>query len=467
MDYWEVRKRASKIIPRLTLLVRGEKSEDYVKEKGRKANYSQFDLIQGKWESKKRLLNPKEINSFLEISVRAAACPLPFNMDIWDGLVCPFNCIYCYANYFRASLYTSFFDNSKAIGLRHCNPDFYRREMDKMLYLRELPKEKKESLSGIRKAFSLEIPVRMGIRFEDFLHVERSKKVSLAMIKYLSEINYPLMINTKSDVAGEEEYVEALSSISSGAAVHVTALTSDEGLVRKIEPGAPSYKKRLTAIRNLTQAGVRVVARIEPYLIFLVDDPGKVEEYIETMWEAGVRNITFDTYSYTAMSSGIRTSFLNRDIDYDRLCLLGCDSQLLGSLLLGRFMELFRNRGFSCSTFDMGNVPNNDQSVCCEVGDWFSGGFNYGCSVMAARFVKERKGPVSWKDFFDYVKDRGGFLSPSLEVEVHRQWNLGGNSAYSHGWASGMVPCGWDEFGLIWRWEDTLDSRKDLLEDLV
>jgi hypothetical protein len=59
-----------------------------VKEKGRKGNYKQFNLTESKWEIQERLLNTEEINSFLEISIRAQACPMPLNIDVWDGLLC-------------------------------------------------------------------------------------------------------------------------------------------------------------------------------------------------------------------------------------------------------------------------------------------------------------------------------------------------------------------------------------------
>lgn len=96
MSYWELRKAVSKIIPRMTQLVTSSRKSEIVREKGRKKNYSQFNLRHGEWRKQERLLNTEEINSFLEISVRAAACPMPFNVDVWDGLICPFNCIYCF-----------------------------------------------------------------------------------------------------------------------------------------------------------------------------------------------------------------------------------------------------------------------------------------------------------------------------------------------------------------------------------
>jgi len=439
-----------------------------VREKGRKKNYSQFNLRHEEWRKKERLLNTEEIKSFLEISCKASACPLPLNLDTYDAEFCNYSCIYCYANFFRAKLYPNFFDNSRTMGIRHCNPDYYKRELDKMLPLRELSFEKKSELKGIEKAFSMNMPIRMGIRFEDFLKKEAKLGVSLTMLEYLKDISYPVMINTKSDLLSSEPYLCALAENPAKAAVHLTILTSNETITKKLEPGAPSYARRLASVRALNAAGVRVVPRIEPFLFLLCDDPEDVHQYMEDMWDAGSRHITFDTYSYTSNSLGIRQSFINLGWDYDRMYQAGCESQPLGSLLLGKFMEMFRERGFSCSTFDMGNNPTNDQTICCEVEDlWKDGGWNYGCTVMAARYIGRKKGkPVTWGMFEKYVDKHGGFLTEDLKEEVHRLWNLGGNVAYSHRWAAGLVPVGRDENGLIWK-QDGTDYIETLLEEII
>jgi len=467
MDYWQLRTAVSKIIPRMTQFVSSSRKAEIVREKGRKKNYSQFNLRHGEWRKQERLLNTEEINSFLEISVRAAACPMPFNMDIWDGLICPYNCIYCFANSFRASLYTAFFDNSKTMGLRHCNPDYYIREMAKMEKYRIMSLDEKRNLSGINKAFGLEIPVRMGIRFEDFLRNEGRHGVSLRMLEYLREIEYPVMINTKSDLVAEDRYLKAMADNKAKAAVHITMISSNEEIAKKLEPGAPTYARRLEAIRKLSDAGIRAVPRIEPFLYLLTDEPDYVEQYMQDIWDAGARHITFDTYSYTANNSGLRQNFINEGYDYDRMFEAGCDSQPFGSLLLGKFMEIFRQKGFSCSTFDMGNVPSNDQSVCCEVTDWFAGGWNYGSTVFAARYIANKKGkPVTWKMYENWVNTKGGFLTEELKREVKELWNLGGNMAYSHKWAAGMVPAGRDEDGIIWRLGN-MDDRETLINNTL
>jgi DNA repair photolyase len=462
MNYYELRSQVAKIIPRMTQLIDHRKRQAAVQEKGRKSGYREFKLSKGKFVKQERLLNLEEINSFAEISCRAAACPMPMNLDVWDGLKCGYGCKYCFADAFRASLYTAFFDNSKSMGYRHCNPDVYKRELDKVMKVRG--RDPHDVSGDVAKAFAMEMPVRLGIRFEDFLPIEEEKGISLQLLQYLADHDYPTMINSKSALVGTRRYLKALSRNKGRAAVHTTLISSDNELLKSLEPGAPSYDERVGAMEALVGAGVRVVARIEPFLPFINDEQEAVLKYIKDMKRIGVEHITFDTYSYSANNPGIRQSFINQGIDWERIFTVGCDSQSLGSLLLGAFMQMFRDEGFSCSTFDMGNAPTNDDSICCEVGDWFRGGFNYGCTVFAARFIVDSKTPVSWSQFKEYVDMRGGFLSSALEDEVHHLWNYEGNDAYSHSWCAGMEAVGWDGDGMIWRHNPKVDHREDLLE---
>jgi DNA repair photolyase len=321
-DYWELRKLAAKLVPRETKL---PGLDGYrLKEKGRKSNYLQFNLTTKQMDKIARLLDTEGIESFAEVSLRAQSCPMPLNIDVWDGLQCPYKCRYCFADYFRHSLYTSFFDNSKEIGLRSCNEDFYKRELDKLL------PHVGEALSGensVINAVRLKIPMRLGIRFEDFHPKERKTGVSLGLLRYLAANKYPVMINTKSDLLGLDEYSEALAGNPARSAVHVTLISSDEGFLEKMEPGAPSFQRRVEGMRKLEAAGVRVVARIEPWMMFLNDSKERVDEYIAAIKSAGVKYMTFDSYSYSAYSKGIAENFYKEGWDFERMFLLSSDSQ--------------------------------------------------------------------------------------------------------------------------------------------
>ena len=87
--------------------------------------------------------------------------------------------------------------------------------------------------------------------------------------------------------------------------------------------------------------------------------------------------------------------------------------------------------------------------------------------MYASRFIKDFKKPTSWKDFENFVNEKGGFLSQNLKLEVHNLWNFEGNHAYSHGWSAGIVPVGEDRHGIIWEYKIKQDFRKDILKGLI
>lgn len=469
MDYWNLRKAVSRLVPSKRLIVPPENFSYLVKEKGRKSNYRQFNLTSGKVESIRRDLNTEEMQSFLEVSLRAAYCPMPLNCDVWDGMLCPYRCRYCFADSFRASLYTSFFDNSKSLGLRKCKPEYFKTELDKLMRYRGTRVLERNELA---RAIGMEIPIRLGIRFEDFSPIEEKQGVSLELLRYLRTVNYPIMVNTKSDLIGTDAYVKELALNSGGAAVHITALSSDGRFNKIMEPAAPNFKRRVWAAKQLSDAGVRVVARIEPFMIFLNDERGMVDEWVGSMLEAGVRHVTFDTYSYSARVPGIRQGMEARGVDFERMYLLMSESQWLGSLILSTFMNHMRSEGFRCSTFDFGNVPDNDDAICCCVDNWFSGGFNMGNVLSAVRFIVSHydlnKKEVTWDDFEQFVDHCGGWLSEGIRKIVYEAWNLRGNSAYFPDWARGVEACGTDSEGrLVWTFRDGEDFRYQLLERLL
>lgn len=470
MNYWEFREQLKTILPRKRIIETLNKERGLVKEKGRKKNYFQYDLITKEMVPIRRLLNEESIGSFLEVSLRASCCPMCLNMDLYDSIRCGFGCKFCFADSFRASLYTSFFDNSDNIGTRYCHPDYFKRELDKLMKVRGT---KAEYNNELQNAIALQMPIRLGIRFENFLPIEKKERVSLELLKYLKEIAYPIMINTKSNMVGDDEYVKILSENKGGAAIHITINSSNSKLNSILEPKAPPFEERAKAALKLEQAGIRVVARIEPFMAFVNDDQEDVKVWIETMKSVGVKHVTLDTYSYNACTPGIRRQMEAVGIDYERMYGLMSESQWLGSLILGKFMEELRKKGFSCSTFDFGCSPSNNQDICCEVGDYFSqfgSNFSYGNANSAIRFICSQKGkPVTWDFFERFVEEKGGWLSNRIRQDVFSSWNLArGNPAYFVDWGQGIIPYGVDNKGIrIWKYDENNDFREELFRGLI
>lgn len=482
MNYWELRDAARRFVPRMSQWPHRAHDIGLVKERGRKTNYRQFNFATGDLEKHERLLNTEEIDSFVEVSCRAPECPMPLNLDVWDGFRCTYGCIYCFANYFRASLYSSFFDNYKEMGLRSINPDLAISRLEE-IFDAVHRKNPEDVAAGVPRAIATGVPIRFGIRFEDFLPIEQRRGVSLRILQWLAEVGYPVMINTKSPLVAREAYLRALADNPGRSAVHFTILTTDEVLHRRLHPTVPKVSKIFEAAKDLVDAGVRVVARIEPFVPFLNDDRRATEEFIATLQETGIKHLTFDSYSYSANSVGIRHAFRAAGFDFDRIFLLGADSQWLSSLLLGKFMDEFRAAGISCSTFDFGNVPTNDDDVCCSVGDWFAPydpkregagaepawPFSGGNILTAARYIQTHSeaGPVRWDQFKNQF---GPFLTNAIEREVHRAWNLDlKQSPYTLEWAPGVEVAGQDTEGnLMWHFvEEAPDFREEMLKGLL
>lgn len=471
MNYWELRELLIKLIPRRQLVgdfrddlfrtrTIGEKN-NIVNVKGRKRNYKEYNLFSGQMEGKDRLLDTEEIKSSLEVSCRVIECPMPLNLDVADGFICPFNCTYCFANYFRASLYSSFFDNWRKMGLRYADTDRLKKEID-------LARAGKGA-SDVNKALQLRIPIRFGIRFEDFLPGEKKQGKALSMLEYLRKIDYPVMINTKSDLVGSDErYIKALSENPSHSAVHITLLSTNEEISKLVDGSSPSVDKRLQAAKSLTNEGIRVVLRIEPLMILVNDRKEDVDNFIQKSKEIGVNHFTFDTYSYSAYSQGIKMAFERNGVDFDRMFLMTSDSQWLGSIMMTKFMEYFQAKGIECGTFDFGSIPSNDNDVCCMTDDCFKeAGFNFGNILNAGRKV-QRTGRMTWKEFCDWVDTKGGFLSDVNKQNVRKAWNLDGNDGYTFEWIPGMNAVGSDDDGnLIWEYSCGEDFRYKKLKALI
>jgi len=99
-----------------------------------------------------------------------------------------------------------------------------------------------------------------------------------------------VQIVTKSDLVTRD--IDLLVAMK--AAVAVTVTTLDESLSRRLEPGAPSPKRRLFALNELSRAGIPLSARIDP-IIPGINDCG-IEDLVCSLHSAGVRHITSSTY---------------------------------------------------------------------------------------------------------------------------------------------------------------------------
>jgi DNA repair photolyase len=183
-------------------------------------------------------------------------CPIKYSLNPYTG--CGHRCLYCYA--------TSFIKN------------FYH------------PRPKKEFLKIVEKELK-KIPevslISLSNSSDPYQPLEKTYKLTRKFLELLLERNYRILIITKSDLVLRD--LELLTKLRCAVSLTITSKT----LYQKLEPFAPSYEKRLQAIKALSEAKIPVSVRLDPII------PGLNEgEILEILDEIApyVKHITVSTY---------------------------------------------------------------------------------------------------------------------------------------------------------------------------
>jgi DNA repair photolyase len=181
---------------------------------------------------------------------------------------CEHGCIYCYARPSHAYL-------GYSPGL-----DFETKILFKPEVAELLEKE-------LRKPGYVPRSLALGSNTDPYQPVERTLKLTRAVLQVMDRFNHPVSIVTKS--AGVLRDLDILSGMAarSLARVFVSVTTLDAGLARQMEPRAATPARRLHAISQLTQAGVPTGVMVAPMIPGLND--AEMERIMEAAARAGAR----------------------------------------------------------------------------------------------------------------------------------------------------------------------------------
>ncbi len=173
---------------------------------------------------------------------------------------CEHGCVYCYARPSHAYLGLS-------PGL-----DFETRLLFKPEVAALLEKE-------LRKPGYEPRPIALGSNTDPYQPVERTLKLTRAVLEVLDRFNHPVTIVTKS--AGVLRDLDILAGMAQRSLVRVclSITTLDARLARIMEPRAASPERRLAAVRELTAAGVPTAVLTAPMI------PGVNDAELETILE--------------------------------------------------------------------------------------------------------------------------------------------------------------------------------------
>jgi DNA repair photolyase len=162
-------------------------------------------------------------------------CPFSVGGDTYRG--CVHNCLYCFE--------------------RQCNNQHLRKggnapmPRDYNALFRSLY----EDIEVRKFTIDRHIPVRLG---------EMDDRVTLNLFRLLDKAGIGCITTTKAPHRVGSEYIDAIGPMS--GVIKVSFSTFDDARARILEPGAIPPSRRLAEMRRIKQAGISVVARLNPYL---------------------------------------------------------------------------------------------------------------------------------------------------------------------------------------------------------
>lgn len=193
-------------------------------------------------------------------STSLCTCPLKYTVNPYTG--CAHGCLYCYV-----SSYVRDFFNPRP------KRDFPR------VVARDLERLKAPSILNVSSSSDPYQPLEEVYRYT-------RRVLELAAGRHVIEVV------TKSDlVVRDADLLSRASSV-----VSITTTTLDDSLARRLEPRAPSPRRRVEAVSRLSREGVPVVVRLDPIIPGLNDGEESIREVLEAAASAGARHVVSSTY---------------------------------------------------------------------------------------------------------------------------------------------------------------------------
>ena len=187
---------------------------------------------------------------------------IPFTQSINPYQGCEHGCIYCYARPSHA--------------YRNLSPgvDFETRLFAKVNAAELL----REELS--RPGYRCE-EITIGANTDPYQPIERQWKVTRGILEVCAEFGQPVSIVTKNALVERDLDILAAMAARNLVQVFISCSNLDHELARRLEPRCSAPRRRLEAMRRLSDADVPVGVLVAPVIPFLTD------HQIEAVLEAG------------------------------------------------------------------------------------------------------------------------------------------------------------------------------------
>ncbi|MGZ5093500.1 MAG: PA0069 family radical SAM protein [Burkholderiales bacterium] len=129
--------------------------------------------------------------------------------------------------------------------------------------------------------------IMIGANTDPYQPIERELKITRSILQVCSEFNQPVGLITKN--AAIERDIDILAPMAEKqlASVTISCNNLDHDVARKLEPRCSAPRRRLQAMKALSDAGIPVCVLVAPVVPFLTDQ--QIEPVLESAWEHGAR----------------------------------------------------------------------------------------------------------------------------------------------------------------------------------
>jgi DNA repair photolyase len=221
--------------------------------------------------------------------------PAATGMGFWSinpYVGCAFGCAYCYARYAHRYAAERLAHSADANGDGALPTDdlppwlaFERR----ILVKREAPILVRRALArpAVLAALHHESVV-IGTATDPYQPAERRFRLTRGVLEVLAEQKgLSVTIITKSPLVTRDiDVLERISANGSRISVHVSLITVDRELARRLEPRAPTPEARLRAIARLRSRGIEVGVNCMPVLPGITDAPDQIDALVRGIADA-------------------------------------------------------------------------------------------------------------------------------------------------------------------------------------
>lgn len=324
----------------------------------------------------------KNYSTPLSLTSQFSFCGLPFRLDTYAG--CALSCSYCFAR------------------LRGGNADTNKiriAESEKIITKFKNAYKYPDSNSGVNSEYIRNrTPLHLGGMSDPFQPIEEKHEVTYRVLKYLCEIEYPLVISTKSTLIGKQKYLDILKT-NKNIVVQFSFSTTRDNLSDIIEPYSYNPSDILKTIELLSSSGIKTTIRWQPY-IPNVSEP--FEEFISRISSVGALHLSFEHLKLPFEKNNTLWKRLISNIDFDikkfyieknaindgRELILPAKFKLENAIQVKKLC-IDNNISFGSADNDIQYL--SDYDCCCSGVDQFEGFENWN-KFQIAYAIKKSKG---------------------------------------------------------------------------